>query len=115
MQNLTFSCWGHSRSQREMICTDAHWLQKVFIENDAWVGRDALYAPPFCWSFDSHDRHSLPRLCCSVIVHNLYVVWAIVSPDKTNAPFVVDPDAVLSLTIAFKKFQPIPRWNAKVV
>jgi hypothetical protein len=42
-----------------------------------------------------------------VIVHDLHIVRIIVSPNKTYPPLVVDPDAMLSVTVPFQYFQPV--------
>ena len=50
-----------------------------------------------------------------VIVHNLDLESAAVSPDEAYAPLIVDPDAVLPLAIASQGFQPIRGRGPKVV
>jgi hypothetical protein len=34
---------------------------------------------------------------------------------KANAPLIIDPDAVLSDTIAFERFQMIPGWHSQII
>jgi len=46
-----------------------------------------------------------------VIIGNLNVFHAIIRPDKTNAELIVDPYAVLTLSIMLKGFQKIPWGN----
>jgi hypothetical protein len=50
-----------------------------------------------------------------VVIHYLYVVWAVLGPSKTYPPLVVDPDAVLTPSITDQPFQSIPRRNPQVV
>lgn len=38
-----------------------------------------------------------------------------VVPDETDAPLVVDPDAVLALAASLQRLQPVGRRNAQVV
>ena len=42
-----------------------------------------------------------------VIIHNLHVVGIAIAPDKTNAPLVIDADAVLAFPVTFQGFQMI--------
>jgi hypothetical protein len=49
-----------------------------------------------------------------VIVDDLYVVGVPFSPSEAQAPLVVDPDAVLSLSAAMQGFQAISRWRPQV-
>lgn len=44
-----------------------------------------------------------------MVVHNFNPIRAIVVPDKTDAPLVVDADAVLALAIPHQHFQPVAR------
>jgi hypothetical protein len=50
-----------------------------------------------------------------MIIDDFDVLGAGISPSETHPELIVDPDAVLSLSIAFKGFQTIPGWNAKVI
>jgi hypothetical protein len=43
-----------------------------------------------------------------MIIHNLYVMRVAFSPSKANAPLVIDPNAVLSRSVAGQSFQPVP-------
>ena len=38
-----------------------------------------------------------------------------IAPDKTNAPLVVDPDAVLPVAIVPQSLQPIAGWCAQIL
>jgi hypothetical protein len=50
-----------------------------------------------------------------VIVDDLYVVRIAGTPPKTNAPLIVDPDAVLAGPIALQRLQPVARRNTQKV
>jgi hypothetical protein len=45
-----------------------------------------------------------------MIVDDLNVISRAVTPNKADAPLVVDPDAVLALSVSFKGFEPIAGW-----
>ena len=42
-----------------------------------------------------------------MIIHNFHVVDIAIAPSKTDAPLVVDANAVLPFSIAFQRFQAI--------
>jgi hypothetical protein len=50
-----------------------------------------------------------------MIVDDFDVLSAGIGPPETHPERIVDPDAVLSFPIAFKGFQTIAGWNAKVL
>jgi hypothetical protein len=50
-----------------------------------------------------------------MIIDHFDVLSAIVSPSKTNSVPIAYPDIVLTCSIAFKGFQTIPGWDAKVI
>jgi hypothetical protein len=50
-----------------------------------------------------------------MIVDNLNVFSAGIIPDKANPKLVINPDAVLPLSIAFQLFQHIPWWDTQVI
>jgi hypothetical protein len=50
-----------------------------------------------------------------VIVDNLNVISIAGAPSETDAPLVVDPDAVLAGSIAFQRFEPIARRDAQEI
>ena len=50
-----------------------------------------------------------------MIVHDFDVISAGIGPSETQPELIVDPDAVLSLSITFEPLQMIPRRNAKVI
>ena len=49
-----------------------------------------------------------------MVVNDFDVVGIAISPRETDAPLVVDPDAVCSCTVALQRFQMIPRWRLQV-
>jgi hypothetical protein len=57
--------------------------------------------------------HAFPSLT-SVIIYNLYPVWAILSPHKAHTPLVIDPDAVLALPVSRQGFQAIAGQSSQV-
>jgi hypothetical protein len=46
-----------------------------------------------------------------VVVHYFDLVSAVVVPNKTDSPLIIDANAVLSFSIALQGFQVIPRWH----
>jgi hypothetical protein len=48
-----------------------------------------------------------------VVVHYFDLVSAVVLPHKTNAPLIVDANAVLSSSITLQGFQVIARWHSQ--
>jgi hypothetical protein len=50
-----------------------------------------------------------------MVVHDFYVNGIVIHPDKTDAPLVVDPDAVLSFPVSRQRFQSVRRWNTQAV
>ena len=51
----------------------------------------------------------------SVIVHDFHIGYAPLGPDKTDAPLVIDANAVLSLAVACQGLQPVARRTAQEV
>ena len=49
-----------------------------------------------------------------MIIDNLDCFGGAIAPDEADAPLVVDPDAVLSLAIAFERFEPITGRRANI-
>jgi len=49
-----------------------------------------------------------------MIICNLNTIGTSVNPDKAHPPLIIDPNAVLSLTVALEGFQTIGRRNAQV-
>jgi hypothetical protein len=50
-----------------------------------------------------------------MIVNNLNVVGVTASPEETDAPPVIDADAVLTPTVAFERFQAVTWRNQQVL
>ena len=50
-----------------------------------------------------------------MVVHYLHVFGACFRPAKTDAPLIVDPDAVLAGSIALQSLQSIARWHTQIV
>jgi hypothetical protein len=50
-----------------------------------------------------------------MIDDDLHSIWAVLGPDKADAPLVVDADAVLALAVALESFESVGGWNAQVV
>jgi hypothetical protein len=50
-----------------------------------------------------------------VIIDDLYVMSIARTPSETNAPLVVDPDAVLTGPVTFQRFQPVAGRNAQKI
>lgn len=46
-----------------------------------------------------------------VVICNFDAIYTVVSPHKTNPELIVNPYAMLSLSIILKGFQHIARWN----
>ena len=49
-----------------------------------------------------------------MIVCDFDIVGVSVPPHEAHSPLLVDPNAVLSLAIAFEGLQPVARWDPKV-
>lgn len=49
-----------------------------------------------------------------MIVDDLYVFVAFRRPHEAHAPLVIDPNAVLALSVPFQDLKLIPGWNAQV-
>lgn len=50
-----------------------------------------------------------------MVVHNFHVCWPRIRPAKTNAVLLINPDAMLSLSIPFQGFQPISWGNLELI
>jgi len=46
-----------------------------------------------------------------MIIHDFNELGTAIVPLETDAPLIIDPDAVLTATIALQRFQPIARRN----
>jgi len=49
-----------------------------------------------------------------MIVDDCDVVSAGIGPSETHVKLIIDPKTMLSFPVAFKRFQTIPGWHAKV-
>jgi len=49
-----------------------------------------------------------------MIIHNLNVIGVPVSPNKTDTPLLVDPNAVLPFPVSVERLQPIVRRRCQV-
>ena len=49
-----------------------------------------------------------------MVVNNLNLVGAVLTPAKTNSPLVVNANAVLAFPITFQRFKPIRWWCQQV-
>jgi hypothetical protein len=50
-----------------------------------------------------------------MVIDDLDVPWAIVSPAEADSPLVVNANAVLSAPVTTKFLEPVARWHAQVV
>ena len=50
-----------------------------------------------------------------MVIDDFNVMSVALMPFKANTPPVVDPNAVLPLTISAQGLQPVGRWEAKIV
>lgn len=50
-----------------------------------------------------------------MIIHNLHAIYSPILKAKTHAPLIIDPYAPLPGSIALQRFQPVARWNAKIL
>ena len=53
-------------------------------------------------------------LSSSVVIHDFDLVWTILTPHETQAPLVIDADAVLSLPITTQTLQTVSRYRGQV-
>ena len=49
-----------------------------------------------------------------MVIRDFHVVGVAVFPAETDAPLVVDADAVLAFPVAFERFEPVARRHAQV-
>jgi hypothetical protein len=50
-----------------------------------------------------------------VVICNLYVLGAAIAPNETQAPLIVDTNAILTFAIPFQGFEPVSGWNAQII
>ena len=51
----------------------------------------------------------------SMVIRDFDVERIAILPYQANTELIIDPHAELALPFGLQGFQPIPRWNAKVV
>jgi hypothetical protein len=88
----------HADLFSEPVPANSHWPEELFQEQFTWRYGFKL----------SHDGSP------SVVVHNLNVLRACIGPAETNAPLIIDADAVLSSAFSPERLKVITRWNAEV-
>jgi len=49
-----------------------------------------------------------------VIVHNLNKMCVPVAPDEAETPLIVNPNAMLSFSVAVQHFQAVSRWRRQI-
>jgi hypothetical protein len=50
-----------------------------------------------------------------VVINNLNSMGTGIAPVEADTPLVIDPNAVLTGSLAFEQFQPVSWWNAQVL
>ncbi len=98
MHNFIDAPRRHANVCSQSVLADIHRLQKFVRQNLTWMdGRKVSFhvASP------------------SVVVNYFNLKRIIALPLETDAPLVIDPDTVLSRSIAAERFQPVPRRDAK--
>src|SRR5215471_15388193 len=50
-----------------------------------------------------------------MVIGDFHVVRVAVLPDEANAELIVNPNAVLALTVALQRFQPVARRRLEIV
>lgn len=50
-----------------------------------------------------------------MIIHDFNVVRVPILPPKTEAPLLIDPDAVLSMAVAPQSIEPVAGWHTQVI
>src|SRR5699024_8343462 len=84
-------------------------------------GGTSIEAASLCWVIPKPSIKSSMRTSpgwigaiLSVVGNDLHLLRSGVVPHKADAPLVVDPDAVLSYSIALERLEPIAGWDAEV-
>ena len=49
-----------------------------------------------------------------MVIHNFYVMRVFALPAETNAPLVIDADAVLTRAVAFESFKAVAGWQHQI-
>ena len=50
-----------------------------------------------------------------MVVDDFDIGGPFLSPGETDAPLIIDPDGVLTTTVASQRFKPVCRWYAQVI
>jgi hypothetical protein len=50
-----------------------------------------------------------------MVIYDLDIFDAAVSPNETDAVFIIDPNGVLAFAVTLERFQPVARGNPEVV
>lgn len=50
----------------------------------------------------------------SVVVNDLHLLWSGVCPSETDPSLVIDPDAVLTSSVALERLESVTGWDAEV-
>jgi hypothetical protein len=95
MNDLVDSAWRHADVERESILRNPKRPEKILEQYLAWVDGGQFAR--------SHSSYLM-------IVDNLHIIRVAVTPTEAHAPLVIDPNAVLSLTVSIEFLQPIARW-----
>jgi len=93
VHDLGNPCHRHTQIERQLVHADTQGLHEILAQNFPGMNRRK--------SFGFSHAPSL------VIIHNLHVVGIAVAPLKTDAPLVIDADAVLPFSIALQRLQVI--------
>ncbi len=50
-----------------------------------------------------------------MVIHNFDIMSISITPDEADSPLVIDPDAMLSLSISFQRLKAVSRWDEQEV
>ena len=50
-----------------------------------------------------------------MIINDLHIVRAVLDPNETNTPLLIDPDRMLPPPIAAKRFEPVTRNRRQII
>jgi hypothetical protein len=53
-------------------------------------------------------------VCCLVIIDDFHVGRTVGSPSEANAPLIIDANAVLSQSVSFQGFEPVPGRSQQI-
>jgi hypothetical protein len=95
MDDLVDPARGNPKVFAEPVLADGQRLKELLFQNLARM-----------------HRRNFSHISPLMIVDHLNVMSATVTPDEADSPLVVDPYAVLSLSVARESFQAVSRRNA---